>query len=89
MARCKSCGEEIAFVRTRAGKWMPVNGTEPETYYLFLNDQGEPHMMVVLEDGTCILGRIGKATDNGVCKLRGYESHFATCSQAEQHRQRY
>ena len=84
--KCRGCGEDIYFVKSTRGKNIPVNGLEPDTYYLHLRDYGEPQMIVVVETGECIRGRIGKATDNGVTMVRGNESHFATCPHADEFR---
>jgi len=84
--KCRSCGEDIAFVKMDSGKWMPVNGLESETYSLHLQDRGEPQMTVVTDAGACFTGRIGKAHESGTTQVRGREVHWATCPQAKQHR---
>ena len=89
MATCKSCGEEIGFVKMQSGKFMPVNGMEQETYYLDLNDRAEPQMMVVTENGACFKGRIGRSNEDGVMQVKGRESHFATCPFADSHRKEF
>ena len=88
MPKCKSCGDEIAFVKSLSGAWIPVNGLEAETYYLHMNDRREPQMVIVTENGATFRGRIGKANDNGTTQLRGRESHFATCPHPDQHRKK-
>ena len=88
MPRCRSCGEEIAFVKTAKGKMTPVNGLEPKTYHLHLGDRQEPQMAVVTDEGQIVRGLIGKAHESGTIQVRGRESHFATCPQSEQHRRR-
>ena len=80
---CRACGAEIAFIKTLAGKTMPV-------------DAGGIHFMpdplstevFVLQDGTVVRGR--RLTDDtapltGEPKV-GYVSHFATCPEADKFR---
>ena len=88
MPRCKSCGDEIAFVKTSAGRWMPVNGLDYETYHLHLQDPSEPQMTLCTENGAVFSGRIGRAYESGTTQIRGREVHWATCSHAEQHRRK-
>lgn len=56
MAICKSCGAEIDFIRTKAGRLAPVN---------------QKRITIVTNSGEVISGR---------------ESHFSSCSGANEHR---
>ena len=82
MSRCRSCGEEIDFVRLRSGKLMPVEAATTETYYLHVGAPGVPHMALVTEDGDILRGRLGKQHETGVTKIVGSESHFSRCGDA-------
>ena len=73
-------------MRTRAGKFMPVESATMETYYLHLNQPGDPHLVLVTEDGTTLQGRQGTEHDSGVVRVVGAESHFARCPQAQEWR---
>ena len=73
-APCRSCGAMLRWVRTRAGKAMPLDA-EP-------NPTGN---VVLGEDGTArVLTR--KQVEGGGIVGERYTSHFATCPNAERHR---
>lgn len=80
MSRCKSCGAAIEWVKTTAGRLMPL---DPDRQVLRLAPKGET--MLVTDDGRIIRGALGEGpapfgTDTG------RTSHFATCPGAGQHR---
>ncbi len=75
MSTCKACGEEILWLRTRAGKRMPV---DPET---FGQHQLEHGVTVVTPDGTVLRGGSSIAS-----AAYGYAPHWATCTHPEQFR---
>lgn len=81
MARCKSCGAPIIWIKTAAGKAMPAN-PERLIYWERPGAAGK----VITQDGrvkSCDFdGEPGKAT--GV----GYVSHFSTCPNAAIHRRK-
>lgn len=80
MAKCRSCGAEIHFLKTPKGKFHPVEGLEPETYYLHQGappGPGRARLSIVLPDGTVIQGWQGTQSESGVLKVEGCESHFA------------
>ena len=80
MSKCRSCGAEIIWIKTRAGKNMPCNATlvpykQTET--------GKEY--VVAEDGSmirCTLLFDGLPT--GMARV----PHWATCPTVEQHRRK-
>ena len=77
--KCRACGAEIGFIKSVAGKSIPVDAVEV-TYWK--NPDGSkkivtPNGEVVSAD---LEGDLQKAT--GV----GYVSHFATCPCADQFR---
>lgn len=75
MPTCKACGEEIRWIRTRAGKQMPV---DPDS---FSQQQLSPGVVVVTEAGDVLRG--GRAP---YAAAHGYTPHWATCPHAGQFR---
>ena len=76
---CRACGAEIGFIKTKAGKTMPVDA------------KGVPFIQVpagkelfVLEDGTTEHGF--RALPDSQFVKTGYVSHFATCPEADKFR---
>jgi hypothetical protein len=82
MPRCKACGAPIWFIRTTAGKTMPVN----EQPVPFVPVEGGRRSYLT-EDGVMHRGRDWKAGENAYYDM-GYVSHFATCPKAEHFRRR-
>lgn len=74
MSRCRSCGAEIIWILTAAGKKMPCN-PEPVTF----TRAGGPDTFV-LASGKVERGRRGSGPQTG------FISHFATCPEAALHR---
>jgi len=80
MAKCKSCGAEIVWVRTETGRAMPL---DPGEVALIESSQGS--VLAVTASGKVIRGDIvGNSCEDGYILAR--ISHFATCPQADQHR---
>lgn len=79
MARCKSCGAEIIWIKTTSGKAMPCNAKE---VVYWENKDGKAN--IVRPNGEVVRadldGEEGK--ESGI----GYISHFATCPNANVHR---
>ena len=78
---CRGCGKEIAFIKTVAGKSMPVN---PEAVYFI--PAGGPNTYV-MADGTVKRGREpdrGREEETSI----GYISRFATCRAADSFRKK-
>ena len=78
--RCSGCGRQIIWIKTVAGKNMPVDTTLKN----YKADGGKDK--IVLANGQVISGTIIAAPEgaDGV----GYTSHFATCSKAGQFRRK-
>jgi hypothetical protein len=74
MANCRSCGAIIKFIKTKKGKWMPV---DPE---LLTAEDVELGDVIVTDSG-----EVTKVTEKTGIAL-GYISHFATCPNADEHR---
>lgn len=75
MATCKACGEEIRFIQTPAGKYLPVDADSLKLHTL------EPGLVVVTEEGQVI-----KGIQSGRPSLYGYTPHWATCTHPDQFR---
>jgi len=84
--RCKACGAEIQWIRMKiSGRKMPIN-TEPVDVLLSAGTDS-----FVQLDGTVIIGRkVGNAWDDDpdANVVEAYESHFATCPEGGQFRNR-
>lgn len=78
MPTCKACGEEIKWIRTRAGKKMPVDADS------FAQHQLTPGVTVVTEAGDVLSG--GNRTVDTAAY--GYLPHWASCPFADQFRRR-
>ena len=85
MARCKSCGAYIIWIKTESGKAMPCN--EPE--YWFIPDPNG-NMTYITADGRVMRGIMSGVNGTGALDIgcKGRISHFATCPNASQHRRR-
>ena len=73
--QCRGCGADIAFIKTVAGKSMPV---DPNS--IRFTPAGGPNTYVMM-DGTVIRGREPREGDEE--QAIGYRSHFATCPAAD------
>lgn len=81
-APCRGCGAEIGFIKTVAGKTMPVNVKAVR----FAKDGGKE--VFVLENGTVVHGTSLMDSQAAQDELIGYTSHFATCPAAGSFRKR-
>ena len=79
--RCRACGARIMFLKTAAGKTMPVD--EEGTFFLEVKDGPE---LFVLVDGTTARGQRVSQEQREDADRFGYISHFATCPKADQFR---
>lgn len=69
---CRNCGKQIMWIKTKAGKNMPVNPTFVN--YIEVNGGRE---RIVKQDGTVVAGELCNQEES---KSIGYISHFATCT---------
>lgn len=77
MAKCKSCGAEIVWIKTTAGKNMPCDAKPvPFTYRLGAKDK------VVTKNGEVLPADISPDEPEEM----GYIPHWATCPRADKHR---
>lgn len=79
--KCRACGAEIMFIKSVAGKTIPVNA-EQITY----EQKAGGSMKVVTPNGEVISGEL--AVDPQKATGIGYISHFATCPEADSFRKK-
>ena len=80
---CRGCGEQIAFIKTERGKFLPVN-----TGSVSFVPAGGPNTYV-MSDGTVKRGRETDWADRQQANFEvGYICHFATCKAADSFRKR-
>ena len=80
---CRSCGAKILWIRTSAGKNMPVN---PQIVHYRLPKPDEKGTSKIVT----LCGEVVSAieTDAENSEYGGYISHFATCPNAKMHRKK-
>lgn len=74
--KCRKCGRVIAFVTTKAGKQMPVDGF---SVYIQPFVRGA---VFYHEDGTQIRGT--KCEKDAIGAVKAFQSHFVTCPLREE-----
>ena len=80
---CRSCGCQIMWIRTKAGKNMPVN---PQFInYRRAKDGEKAKARIVTTEGDVVSANI---TNEAEAEGYGYISHFATCPGAAGSRKR-
>lgn len=80
MAKCKTCGAEIKFIKMKSGRFNPCDVLKRTII------KGNGKEVLITEKGEVIQGTFASVEEgaNG----EGYTSHFATCPYATQHRNR-
>ena len=76
MAKCKSCGAEIVWIKMKSGKAMPCDARSIPYREVFSGG-----MKLVTEGGEVVTGCFDGTSDKVA-----YTSHFATCPNANAHR---
>ena len=86
LAICKRCGKEIKFIKTKKGKWLPV---EQEMVVITPVEKiGRPY---ITEDGQMVYG-LPTAPDccyTGISDMKAYLCHFANCLQREKQNKKF
>lgn len=75
--RCAYCGRQIIWIRTKAGKNMPVN-PELISYRKAEAGKGAAEKIVTQEGEVVSADRVNSNLADGY----GYISHFATCTKS-------
>lgn len=79
MAKCKACGADIIWIKTKNGKPMPCDSQKIP----YRNTFPKGSLTLVCPDG-----RIAKGEFDITSDTFGYQSHFATCPAADRYRKR-
>lgn len=82
MSRCRGCGAEIDWIRTRAGKMMPVD-EEPVMVI-----EGEGRDLFVTDEGDTITGRKAAPQEENRELPVAFVPHWAMCPAAGDFRRR-
>ena len=79
MTTCRGCGQEIKFIRSKTGKYIPCD-VRPRPF--IRQERGMDS--IVTDDGEVIRGQFieDRAKADGI----GYITHFATCPMAHKFR---
>lgn len=80
ISKCRSCGADIIWIKMASGKMMPCDAV-PIRYRL---NFASGELTLVTPDGKIARGDADPVSGERV----GYQSHFATCPCAGQHRRR-
>ena len=80
ISKCRSCGASIIWIRTKAGKNMPVDSL---IHSIRRNPKGKENL--VTPAGEVVRGDIVSSDE---AEGNGYISHFATCPYAMSHRKK-
>ena len=80
MAMCRGCGAQIEWIKTTAGKSMPV---DPEPVFV-VTGEGKYHF--VTDAGEVITGRKARPDEGGTSQEVAFVPHWATCPAAHQFR---
>jgi len=80
MAKCRSCGAEIMWLRTENGKSMPCN--EGLHYY----NPNEGRTTYITTPGKVKTGRKLGYDEHSAGAELGYTPHWSTCSNADKYR---
>ena len=83
MVKCKGCGEEIIFIKSPAGKFIPCNPSK-----VIYSNPGEGKARVVTQSGEVISCTVGADDDTSKAVGVGYIPHWSTCKAANQFRKR-
>ena len=79
MAKCKSCGADIIWIKTKNGRSMPCDA-KPIPF----RESFSGGMKLVTKAGDIVPGNY-----DGTSNEFAYISHFATCPNADQHRRKH
>lgn len=74
--QCRGCGRRILWIKTKAGKNMPV-----DTNIIHYRKDLDGKDKIVTQDGDVVTGTILDTPQEG--EEMGYISHFATCTQSK------
>ena len=80
LKNCEKCARRIKLVKTKAGRWVPVDTPAEKIYPV-----QKGRRTYVLEDGRLIYGEpCGEALFDGYSAIEGNRLHFETCGKRKQ-----
>lgn len=79
--QCRACGADIMFIKSTAGKTIPVNAEE-----ITYRQTSGGSLKIVTPNGEVLSAEV--ETDPNKATGIGYISHFATCPCADQFRKK-
>ena len=82
--RCKSCGDPIYWIKTAKGNWLPVN----RRAIMCTPVQKGGHTFVLVDGSIVQALPEGTTRYDGVDSVVAFESHFATCPDADTFRKK-
>jgi hypothetical protein len=89
MPKCKTCGATINFIRTLAGKNMPVNETRisvvPKKIAEDIGLQGKEATVVTIKGEVYVGVQVALSADHPEARF-GRVPHWATCNEPDKHR---
>ena len=81
MPKCKSCGAEIVWIKTAAGRSMPCDAK----IVLFDGSKDGKEVFITL-GGNMVRGAYPQENNLVADPRKGYIPHWATCPSAKQHK---
>ena len=83
MSLCRGCGVSIEWIRTTAGRSMPV---DPEPVFIVEEDGGRERF--ITDEGEVVAGRRALPEEEGPACAVGFVPHWKTCQAADRFRRR-
>jgi len=81
--KCRSCGAQIIWIKTKAGKNMPCNAKLVSFRYPKEGEKGTQRIVLAHGEVVSVIEEDSDKADG-----QGYISHFASCPNANKHRRR-
>lgn len=81
LGRCKSCGQQVIWIKTASGKNMPCNPA-----FVYYKEKAGGKDRIVLPNGEVVVGEVQENAE--YADGYGYISHFATCEYANMFRRK-
>lgn len=87
-ATCKGCGAAIRWLKTPAGKSMPVDPGWLSEWVVSEPTAGAKRITLTTGDGSTETGWLASVITPGARQIEGYMAHWSTCPRAWQFRKR-
>ena len=82
MSVCRGCGRAIDWIKTTAGKNMPV---DPEPVFVI---EGDGRDRFVTDDGAVVVGRVARPEEESPALTVAFVPHWKNCPNAAEFRRR-